>query len=115
METIFEQDKHMLTFMEGVEKGESDFLLGLDDPTSVYKARFEKNEEDNFVLKFSVPKGSDFNAEYFFSKPAVLFVPHKIQILLLNTDALRFTQTINEKARKVLGWEPLDVLNNFKI
>ena len=40
METIFEQDKHMLTFMEGVEKGESDFLLGLDDPTSVYKARF---------------------------------------------------------------------------
>ena len=97
METIFEQDKHMLTFMEGVEKGESDFLLGLDDPTSVYKARFEKNEEDNFVLKFSVPEGSDFNAEYFFSKPAVLFVPHKIQILLLNTDALRFTQTINEK------------------
>ena len=65
MDTIFEQDKHMLTFMEGVEKGESDFLLGLDDPTSVYKARFEKNEEDNFVLKFSVPEGSDFNAEYF--------------------------------------------------
>lgn len=97
MDTIFEQDKHMLTFMEGVEKGESDFLLGIDNPTRVYKAKFEKNEDDNFILKFSVPEGSDFNAEYFFSKPAVLFVPNKIQILLLNTDALKFTQTINEK------------------
>ena len=83
--------------MEGVEKGELDFLLGIDNPTRVYKARFEKNEEDNFVLKFSVPEGGDFNAEYFFSKPAVLFVPNKIQILLLSTDALRFTQTIDEK------------------
>lgn len=27
----------------------------------------------------------------------MLFVPNKIQILLLNTDALRFTQTFNEK------------------
>ena len=84
MDTIFEQDKHMLTFMEGVEKGESDFLLGIDIPTRVFKAKFEKNDEDNFVLKFSVPEGSDFNAEYFFSKPAVLLVPNKIQILLLN-------------------------------
>ena len=66
-------------------------------------------------MKFSVPEGSDFNAEYFFSKPAVLFVPNKIQIQLLNTDTLRFTQTINEKARKVLGWEPLDVLENYMI
>ncbi len=97
MDTIFEQDKHMLTFMEGVEKGEADFLLGIDNPTRVYKARFEKNEEDNFVLKFSVPEGSNFNAEYFFSTPAVLLVPSKIQILLLNTDALKFIQTINEK------------------
>lgn len=97
MDTIFEQDKHMLTFMEGVEKGESDFLLGIDNPTRVYKAKFEKNEDDNFILKFSVPEGDDFDAEYFFSKPAVLFVPNKIQILLLNTDALRFTQTFNEK------------------
>ena len=97
MDTIFEQDKHMLTFMEGVERGESDFFLGIDIPTRVYKAKFEKNEDDNFILKFSVPEGSDFNAEYFFSKPAVLFVPNKIQILLLNTDALKFTQTINEK------------------
>mgnify|MGYP006916114410 CR=1 FL=1 len=87
----------MLTFMEGVEKGEPDFLLGIDIPTRVYKAKFEKNEDDNFVLKFSVPEGDDFNAEYFFSKPAVLFVPYKIHIFLLNTDALRFTQTINEK------------------
>lgn len=97
MDTIFEQDKHMLTFMEGVEKGESDFLLGIDNPTRVYKAKFEKNEDDNFILKFSVPEGDDFDAEFFFSKPAVLFVPNKIQILLLNTDALRFTQTFNEK------------------
>ncbi len=97
MDTIFEQDKHMLTFMEGVEKGELDFFLGIDNPTRVYKAKFEKNEDDNFILKFSVPEGDDFDAEYFFSKPAVLFVPNKIQILLLNTDALRFTQTINEK------------------
>lgn len=97
MDTIFEQDKHMMTFIEGIEKGETDFLLGVDVPTRVYKAKFEKNDEDNFVLQFSVPESDDFNAEYFFSKPAVLFVPHKIQILLLNTDALRFTQTINEK------------------
>ena len=97
MDTIFEQDKHMLAFIEAVEKGESDFLLGVDDPTRVYKAKFEKNDEDNFVLKFSIPEGDDFRAEYFFSKPAVLFVPNKIHILLLNTDVLKFTQTINEK------------------
>lgn len=97
MDTIFEQDKHMLTFMEGVEKGESDFLLGIDNPIRVYKAKFEKNDDDNFVLQFSVSEGDNFNAECFFSKPAVLFVSNKIQILLLNTDALRFTQTINEK------------------
>ena len=69
----------MMTFIEGIEKGETDFLLGVDVPTRVYKAKFEKNDEDNFVLKFSVPESDDFNAEYFFSKPAVLFVPHKIQ------------------------------------
>ena len=45
MDTIFEQDKHMLTFMEGVEKGELDFFLGIDNPTRVYKAKFEKNED----------------------------------------------------------------------
>lgn len=87
----------MQTFMEGVEKGESDYLLAIDNPTRVYKAKFAKDDEDNFVLKFSIPEGDSFRAEYFFSKPAVLFVPNKIQILLLNTDALRFTQTINEK------------------
>ena len=54
MDTIFEQDKHMLTFIEGVEKGESDFLLGIDNPIRVYKAKFDKNEDDNFILKFSV-------------------------------------------------------------
>lgn len=57
MDTIFEQDKHMLTFMEGVEKGELDFFLGIDNPTRVYKAKFEKNEDDNFILKFSVSEG----------------------------------------------------------
>ena len=83
MDTIFEQDKHMLTFMEGVEKGELDYHLAIDNPTRVYKAHFEKNEDDNFVLKFSLPEGDKFNAEYFFSNPAVLFVPNKIQILEL--------------------------------
>lgn len=97
MDTVFEQDKHMMTFIEGMEKGETDFLLGIDIPTRVYKAKFEKNETDNFELKFSIPEGEDFEAEYFFSKPAVLFIPGKIQVYLLNTDALSFTQTINEK------------------
>ena len=31
MDTIFEQDKHMLTFMEGVEKGELDYHLAIDN------------------------------------------------------------------------------------
>ena len=97
MNTIFEQDKYMLTFMDGVEMGESDFLLAIGNPTCIYKAKFQKNDEDSFVLTFSMPEGSDFNAGYFFSKPAVLFIPKKIQILLLNTDALRFTQAISEK------------------
>lgn len=97
METIFEQDKHMMTFIEGIEKGEMDFLLGIDIPTRVYKAKFGKNEADNFELTFSVPDGEDFDAEYFFSKPAVLFVPGKIQVYLLNTDALSFTQTFNKE------------------
>jgi hypothetical protein len=83
MDTIFEQDKHMMTFIEGIEKGETDFLLGVDVPTRVYKAKFEKNDEDNFVLKFSVPMGDGFKAEYFFLKPAVLSIQGQFQILLI--------------------------------
>lgn len=60
MNTIFEQDKYMLTFMDGVEKGESDFLLAIGNPTCIYKAKFQKNDEDSFVLTFSMPEGSDF-------------------------------------------------------
>ena len=96
MDTIFEQDKHMMTFIEGIEKGETDFLLGVDVPTRVYKAKFEKNDEDNFVLKFSVPMGDGFKAEYFFSKPAVLSIQGQFQILLMNIDALSFSQTLND-------------------
>ena len=47
----------MLTFMEGVEKGESDFLLGIDIPTRVFKAKFEKNEDDNFI-GYVMPRAS---------------------------------------------------------
>ena len=97
MNTIFEQDKHMMTFIEGIEKGETDFLLGIDIPTRVYKAKFGKNEADNFELTFSVPNGENFDAEYFFSRPALLFVPGKLHVYLLNTDVLSFTQTFDEK------------------
>ena len=97
MESIFEQDKHMLTFMEGFETGELEYILGVDIPTRVYKARFVKDEDDNFVLTFSIPEGDDFSAEYFFSKPAVLSVPNKIQIILMNTEAIRFSQSINDE------------------
>lgn len=97
MDTIFEQDKHMMTFIEGIEEGISDFLLTIDVPTRVYKAKFKKNEDDNFVLKFSVPEGASFNADYFFSSPAVLSIPGQLQIILLNTDTLSFTQDINHK------------------
>ena len=96
METIFEQDKHMMTFIEGIEKGGSDFLLGVDVPTRVYKAKFEKNDDDNFVLKFSVPEDEDFKAEYFFSKPAVLSIQGQFQIVLMNIDALSFSLTLND-------------------
>ena len=97
METIFEYDKSMMTFIEGIENGGMDFLLGIDIPTRVYKAKFQINEADNFELAFTVPDGETFEAEYFFSKPAVLFVPGIIQVYLLNTDALSFSQSFNEK------------------
>lgn len=97
METIFEYDKSMMTFIEGIEDGGMDFLLGIDIPTRVYKAKFQINEADNFELAFTVPDGETFEAEYFFSKPAVLFVPGIIQVYLLNTDALSFSQSFNEK------------------
>lgn len=97
MKSIFEQDKHMLTFMEGFETGELEYILGVDIPTRVYKARFVKDEDDNFVLTFSIPEGDDFSAEYFFSKPAVLSIPNKIQIILMNTEAIRFSQSINDE------------------
>lgn len=97
MDSIFEQDKHMLTFMEGVEKGDTEYLLGIDVPTRVYKAKFEKNDDDNFVLKFTVPKGEEFDAGYFFSKPAVLSIPGQVQIILNNTDSISFTQSISDE------------------
>lgn len=87
----------MLTFIEGIEKGDQEFLLGIDNPTRVYKAKFKKNEADNFELTFSVPEGEYFDAEYFFSRPSVLFVPEKIRIYLLNTEALAITHSLNEK------------------
>lgn len=107
MDSIFEYDQHMQTFMEGLEKGDMEYLLGIDMPTWVYKAKFEKNDDDNFVLKFTVPKGEDFDAGYFFSKPAVLSVPGKVQIILKNTDAISFTQSINDE-------EPQDVKVVYK-
>ena len=107
MDSIFEYDQHMQTFLEGVEKGDTEYLLGIDVPTRVYKAKFEKNDDDNFVLKFTVPKGEDFDAGYFFSKPAVLSIQGKVQIILKNTDAISFTQSINDE-------EPQDVKVVYK-
>lgn len=75
MDTIFEQDIYMMTFINGLEHGGQTFALGVDIPTRVYKASFEKDEKDNFVLKFSLPEGEDFNPDYFFTRPAVLSVP----------------------------------------
>lgn len=96
MDTIFEQDIYMMTFINGLEHGGQTFALGVDIPTRVYKASFEKDEKDNFVLKFSLPEGEDFNPDYFFTRPAVLSVPGHIQIILLNSDAISFTQSLNE-------------------
>lgn len=87
----------MQTFMESVEKGETVFLLGIDIPTRVYKAKFEKNKDDNFQLIFSVPEGENLKADYFFSRPAVLSIQGQFKIVLMNTDALSFTQSINDK------------------
>lgn len=106
-DTIFEQDKHMLTFMEGVEKGDTEYLLAIDVPTQVYKAKFVKNDDDNFELKFTVPKGEKFDAGYFFSKPAVLSIQGQVQIILMNSDAISFTQSINDE-------EPQDVKVVYK-
>lgn len=92
----------MLTFMEGVEKGDTEYLLGIDVPTRVYKAKFKKNDDDNFELKFTVPKGEKFDAGYFFSKPAVLSIQGQVQIILMNTDAISFTQSINNEEPKAV-------------
>ena len=92
----------MLTFMEGVEKGDTEYLLGIDVPTRIYKAKFKKNDDDNFELKFTVPKGEKFDAGYFFSKPAVLSIQGQVQIILMNTDAISFTQSINNEEPKAV-------------
>ena len=97
MDTIFEQDKHMMTFIEAIEKGETDFLLSVDSPTCLCNAKFERMKDDNFELKFSIPEGDDFHAEYFFSRPVVLSIQGRIQIVLMNTDVIRFTQSLNNK------------------
>lgn len=88
----------MLTFIEGMEKGKTDFLLAIDVPIRVYKAKFEKKDDDNYVLKFTVPEGEDFSSEYFFSKPAVLSASRGIRIILMNTDALSIMQTFNNNS-----------------
>lgn len=92
MDTIFEQDNYMMTFINGFEKGEPEYILAIDIPTKYYKAKFEKDQDDNFVLKFSAQE--DFNAEYFFKRPAVLRAPGFIDIILMNSDAISFTQQI---------------------
>lgn len=97
MDTIFEQDKHMMTLINGLEKGEQTFLLGVDNPTHVFQATFEKDEMDNFVLKYSLPEGIDFDPSYFFVKPAVLSVEGQINIVLMNTDFVSISETLYEK------------------
>lgn len=82
-----------MTFINGFEKGELDYVLAVDDPTRIYKAKFEKNEDDNFVLRFTA-ENEDFNAEYFFKRPAILRAPGKIDIVLMNFDAVSFSQTL---------------------
>lgn len=94
LETIFEQDNYMLTFINGFEKGEPDYVLAIDNPTRFYKAKFEKNEDDNFVLKFTVPQ-EEFDVEYFLKRPAVLRAPGFIDIFLMTSDAIAFSQTLS--------------------
>lgn len=94
MDTIFEQDNYMMTFINGFEKGEQDYVLAIDVPTKYYKAKFKKNKEDNFVLIFTVDEEDDFNPEYFFSRPAVLCAQGTIDIILMNFDARSISMSL---------------------
>ena len=94
MDTIFEQDNYMMTFINGFEKGEQDYVLAIDVPTKYFKAKFKKNKEDNFVLMFTVDEEDDFNPEYFFSRPAVLCAQGTIDIILMNFDARSISMSL---------------------
>lgn len=95
MDIVFDLDKYMMTFITELEKGNQPFNLGFGYPAHVYKATFEKNEKDNFVLKFDLPEGEGPVHEYFFTRPAVLSVPKHLNIFLRNTDAIRVSETIS--------------------
>lgn len=86
----------MMTFINGFEKGEPDYLLAIDVPTKLFKAKFEKNEDDNFVLKFENSTDETLNAEYFFKMPAVLRAPGFMDIILMNSDAISFSQSLGD-------------------
>lgn len=96
MDTIFEQDNIMMTFINGFEKGEPDYILAIDVPAKYFKAKFEKNEEDNFVLKFTNSTDDNFDAEYFFKMPAALRAPGYLDIILMNSDAISFSQSLGD-------------------
>lgn len=97
MDTIFEQDKYMATFINGLEKGEQHFLLAVDVPTRVFQATYEKDGKDNFILQFSVPEGEDFNPAYFFAKPAVLSLQGQFNIILMNIDSISYTESLKKE------------------
>lgn len=103
METIFEQDKHMMTFINGLEQGRQQFLLGIGEPMRVFHATFEKDDKDNFVLKFSVAESEDFDPGYFFARPAVLSVPNRFNIILMNSDSISFIESIKEKGPRQIN------------
>lgn len=95
MDTVFDLDEYMMLFIDELEKGNQPFVLGFGYPAHVCKATFEKNEKDNFVLKFDLPDGEGPVYEYFFTRPAVLSVPKHLNIFLRNTDAIRVSETIS--------------------
>ena len=83
-----------MNFINGFEKGEPNYILAIDIPTKFYAAKFVKNKDDNFVLKFTTQEYLD--PKYFFSRPAILRAPGNFDIFLMNYNALSFSQTVQE-------------------
>lgn len=95
--TIFEDDNAILNFISLIESEDNTYKLGIGVKGLNVDVKFTKSSTDNFELSFELNKEENFDLEYFFIKPAVLFADG-MKIFIQNKDVKSIHNSYSEKS-----------------